>query len=412
LPRAFYSTGWDRITLDWHKNPHAPSSLLPVVQAAMVLEGLRTAEALLFSPSVCFRVFGENVVLCRLIDAFGIGGVEKLLEEEALQFLLWRPTVTYVVTGPKVRGIDPLAPGNHNSTAHSDPQASVEMGLRGGWTQHPWPKLQRIAQLATKLTHLPAKNVSYDAVDSIRKAYDAGSLRTIGFDPGVPRHSLGDEWRKKLAGLAEDIAQGIVLYDLEYDLHESDWAWENLLQLRALASLPNVSSGVERGLVLENLPNIPALIATGVISHGDVVELRNHPATAEFRRWLWAQPNPRDAQAVAEAWLASITERPITDRTWFKIARLSTFSALGGVIGAAVGSPSDIATGALVGAALNQVVGAVDSFGIEALLRKPSPRRFAEVIRQKKAAISMEAGRPTGNRKARRAAAARERHRR
>jgi len=410
LPKALYTTGFDEITQKWHKNPGAPDAILPAVRIAMALEGFSVAEALLISPTVCCRVYGENVVLCRLIDAFGVAGVEQLLEENALQFLLWRPmivhlhanqTVTNEKGEPVKNAIDPLAPGNASTPAHSDPQASVEMGLKGGWTTHPWTKLERLAGLAVERTHLPAANVPYDAVGAVRAAYDRGALRRTGLAPETPRHDLPDEQRAQLAKLAEDTAVGLVLCDLEFDLHESDWEWNRLLRFAEIVSAPSPVASVQRGMALEHLPNVPALLATRVITFADVVKLRQHPATAELRKWLWSQPDPRDAEDVSRAWLAAIQHAPVKDRTWFKIARLTTLSALGAGVGALI-APDAVLPGIGVGAGISGVIGAADTFGLERLLSKPSPRRFAELIRGKVAATTRTGA---ANRKEHRAAA-------
>ncbi|WP_437782467.1 hypothetical protein [Sorangium sp. So ce1097] len=407
LPKALYTTGWSEIVEHWHKNMQPkPPGTLETVRFAMALEGLRTAEALVISPAVCNHVYGENVVLCRLIDGFGIAGVEQLLEEGALQFLLWRPMILYHNKG-QLDGakLDPLTSGNLNSQAHSDPQASVEMGLKGGWLDQPWPKLERLAKLAIERTHLPAQNVAHDAVAAVRQAYDSGGLRRHGFDPSRPRWELDDDKRARLSGIAEDIAKGVVLYDCEFDFHESGTSWEQLLRFRQIVQAPNAAApAVNHCLALEGVPSIPALIRGGAVEMKEIAKLRNHPATQELRKWLWSQPDPRDAEAVARAWLSQMTTTPMKDRKWFKAVRLTSFSVLGGVLGAVVGGPPGMAAGMAIGTGLNQALGMLDSYGLEKLLTRPGPRRFADLVRVKAAQHAQ--GKQNGNRKARRAAAA------
>ncbi|WP_437953415.1 hypothetical protein WME98_24090 [Sorangium sp. So ce296] len=406
LPKALYTSGWSEIVELWHKKaaPEPPGTL-EAVRMAMAIEGLRTAEALVISPAVCNHVYGENVVLCRLIDGFGIAGVEQLLEEGALQFLLWRPMILYWNKGQLIDAqIDPLTSGNFETPAHSDPQASVEMGLKGGWLDQAWPKVERLAKLAIERTHLPAQNVSHDAVAAVRVAYDSGALRRHGFDPSRPRWELDDDERARLVRIAEDIAKGVVLYDCEFDFHESGASWEQLLRFREIVRAPNAARAVERGLMLEGVPSVPALITSGAIGIKEIAKLRNHPATQELRKWLWSQPDPRDAESVARAWLSQMTTTPLKDRKWFKAVRLTTFSVLGGVLGAVVGGPPAILAGTAVGTGLNQALGMLDSYGLEKLLTRPGPRRFAELVRAQAAQHAQ--GRQTGNRKARRATAA------
>lgn len=399
IPRALYTTGFDDIAERWHKNPKAPKELVNAIQLEMVLEGFKVAEGLLLAPSVCSHVFGENVVLCRLIDGFGINGVEQLLEEGALQFILWRPFIGHIMN--KLEGVEPLVGSNHDSLPHYDPEASVEMGLKGGWIDLPWTKVQRIARLAIERTHLPAQNVPHNAVNAVKEAYDRGGLRKLGFNPEIPRYRLDEERLGMLGEIAGSIAKGVVLQELEFDVHESADTWQKLLRMQEIMGAYGAVKAVEAGLRLENIPNIPALMAQRILSMQDIIKLRHDPATQEFRKWLWEQPDPHNAEAVALAWLGAIQDKPLKDRTWFKGVRLSAFSILGGIAGALTGSPEGIVAGAAAGTALNQALGMVDTFGVEKLLAKPSPRRFADLLRQKIAGHQLPAQLPGGNRKQR-----------
>jgi hypothetical protein len=151
IPKALFSTGLDTIATKWYKNPRAANELLPSIRQQELTENLRIAEALVISPKVSFRIRGENVVLCALVDTFGAKHVERLLEEGALEFILWRGEV---LKWEKPRpGLHPLAPFVANDPAHSDPQASVELGLKG-WSRRPWPEVERLAKLAAERTVL------------------------------------------------------------------------------------------------------------------------------------------------------------------------------------------------------------------------------------------------------------------
>ena len=130
-PKALFSTALDEIATAWHKNPTAPAGAEPLVRQLLAVEGLAVAEGLIMAPRLSFRVNGENVVLCRLIDLFGIGGVERLLEEKAIEFVLWRPGILRW-TEPR-EGLFPLAALTQTSPAHSDP---ADMVARPTGTAH------------------------------------------------------------------------------------------------------------------------------------------------------------------------------------------------------------------------------------------------------------------------------------
>jgi hypothetical protein len=64
---------------------------------------------------------------------------EALLEQGAVEFVLWTPNVVYMKT--EIPGIHPIASGNLNSSAHSDPEQSIELGLN--WTKNKPPARTR-----------------------------------------------------------------------------------------------------------------------------------------------------------------------------------------------------------------------------------------------------------------------------
>ena len=271
--------------------------------------------------------------------------------------------------------------------------------------------MERLARLAAAKTHLPAKNVPHNAVDAVKLAYDRGALRAYGFDANVSRVELPKEQWGELARLGQDVATGMVLETLGCDVHESDWSWKQLLRCgeisRRMSRDEGVTGAVESGLDLEYLPNLPGLLLQNVIGPADVLRLRGDAATKEFRRWLWSQPDPHDARRVSKAWLKHIVGRRVSERGWFKAARLATMGTLGSVTAATLG---DLGTGVLAGAAVNVAFGAADALGVEALLRGPGPRRFAELVRRTQAANAADT--PAGNRRQRRARASGKRGRR
>jgi hypothetical protein len=250
-----------------------------------------------------------------------------------------------------------------------------------------------------------------DAVNATTAAYAAGSLRDDGFNPDVEMSDLDADQRAKLATIAGRAFEGLVLVQGQYDLHESAKAWEALIKV--YSDFPrnrDVSHTVQTVLSLEGLPNIRTMALHHVLTPGDVVRLRSAEATDEFRRWLWSQPDPRDAEAVGRQYLKVLSPKAhVADKSWFKVARISTITAGTTAAGAAVGTALAGPTGAVVGGAISLGASLLDAFGIEKFLRGNNPRRFAEeelrpLIAQKTLERAAE-----GNRRSRRAAAARAR---
>lgn len=398
-PKALFSTGFDDIATAWHKNPTAPESAVNLVKLAMALEGLSVAEGLIVAPKMSFRVYGENVVLCRLIDTFGIAGVEQLLEEDAIEFVLWRGLILHFENPPKGL-LFPLAHGNLNTPAHCDPQASVELGLKG-WSQRAPADLTRISKLAIERTRLPPEDLPKRTVDFVREALKSGQLASSGFDPCTPPHELSRDQVVKLSQVSERILEGAIAVDGGYDFHDTKDTWDTLVRMTsALRGSDALHETLDEVLRLEGLPNIPGLIMKGALAHKDIVAMRSSAATTEFREWLWSQPSPSDSKAVGEKYLAAMKPGAnAVDKTWFKAMRVTSVSVVGTAVGSLAGlpfGPSGAVAAAAIGGAVGLATSLADTFGLEHLLRSANPRRFAdEEIRPRVAELMKQAVRTT-----------------
>jgi hypothetical protein len=144
---------------------------------------LSAAEALMVAPRVTFKVYGENVVLAVLARMFGAKGVEQLMDEGAVEFVLWRPIVTQVMSEDLLaQGLSPLAYGNTNNPEHSDPHTSCIKGMN--WSPQFDRKLRRsIARRAAKHMTTTPEEAPKQAVDELMAAYRDGRLSADGFLP-------------------------------------------------------------------------------------------------------------------------------------------------------------------------------------------------------------------------------------
>ena len=391
IPKALFSTALDEIATAWHKNPNAPANAEALVRRLLAVEGLAIAEGLVVAPRLSFRVFGENVVLCRLIDIFGIGGVERLLEEEAIEFVLWRPLILRW-KDPK-DGLFPLAAGTLNTPAHCDPAASVELGLN--WTNHPREKLRRVARLAVERTWLPDEQVPHTAVAVLQSALASGRFETDGMSASTPWHLLPSDRIDHLAKLGEQMVVATVVLNAGHDFLDGKENWDSLVRASStFESAGALHETTETILRMEGLPNIPAMLLQGVVKPEDIVALRLSDATREFREWLWSQPSPADAKAVAEKYLASMKPgTKTTEKSWFKAARVSTVSVATTAAGAGIGAAVAGVPGMVVGGALSLAASLADAFGLDRLLRGKNPRRFAdEEIRPRVAELIAQQG--------------------
>lgn len=377
IPKSLFSKGLDDVATKWLKN--ATSADERMIRRLVALEGLAAMEALVFAPRVSFKVYGENVVLAVLTNALGVDAIEELLRAGDVEFVLWRSFPVQWQKEVLQPGLRPLAGLRLTDKAHSDPLESVELGLRGWGKGLPADALKRLANLAAERTIVVAEDLGDKAVQRVVHAYESGLLAKRGFDAAEDMASLSIERRSQLALLANDLAEGVVAFEGDYDFHEGGTNWKTLVDACArVQAQSGIVESVESVLELERMPSIPDLLLRGVIAHTDIVAIRQHRETEEFRKWLWSQPDPANAKDVGEAYLAAMAPRvDLKDKAWFKAARISAVGIAGSVVGAVLGGPLGGAAGFAVGTAAGVAVSQLDGFWGDKLLAGTNPRRFA-----------------------------------
>lgn len=375
LPRSIYSKGLDSLANLFLKNTDPIDER--IVKRLITAELLSNGEALVISPTVSFKTYGENLPLVLLTRAFGVSGIRTLLEEGGIEFVLWRPLVTHLVE--PIDGVNPLATGDLESDAHSDPLASAELGFKGWAPEIAAQDARVLAKLAADRTVLPRKKVAHEVVGKVYATYEQGALDRFGFDPATPLPELDLEERKLLTQLCERGVEAAVLFETETDLYEGSDIWDTLLALcNRLQSNGLAQSTTEAVLSIERLPSISTLLLKKIITFEDLISLRNRPETKEFRDWLWSQPCLEDSNSVVEDYLSKMAPRvDRKDRTWFKSAKIIGVSLLGSVLGTAVGGPMGGTAGFVAGTMAGAAVSMIDGLWIDRLLTGRNPRRFA-----------------------------------
>lgn len=351
-----------------------------LIKADGLLEALKVAEGLLISPKLTLKVYGENVVLAHLITALGLKTVEQLLEEKALEFILWDQIVTFM-DAPELleQGLHPLQSGVMHSGHNIYPLESAETGLKWAYPKLSRSERRRIARLAAKCTILPRKNISHEAVRLITRAYEGNDLAPLGFPADRPMHHLRGEQLRQLANLSEQALEVAALVDKSLDLYQDENTWNAYRQL--FASIPShgqVIKTAETVLSLERIPSIPSLLLGGIINFQDLPKIRNLKETQEFRQWLWSQDAVTDTEAVSQAYLAAMSPRVnIKDQTWFKIARISVMGVLGSLAGLAVAGPAGGVAGFALSTGGGVAVSLIDGLMLDQLGKNANPRKFS-----------------------------------
>lgn len=386
VPKALFSTAIDDVATSFLKHratPHPDGRFRKACDEAL----LSAAEALMIAPCVTFKVYGENVVLATLLQVFGVDGLEELLADGSVRFILWRGFIGHVADQNIVRqGVIPVAPVTLTTTYHTDPEVSCLAGMK--WA----PKVERherrrLARLAAKKMDVSPERAPNDTWDALLEAHKNGDLAVDGFPAERPLSQTTEDEQRRLLTLGGQLLEAAVLVENQLDLHDSDGTWKTMLQTaHEVRSSGAVVRTAEEILLLEQLPSVRQLLRERRLTFADVLRLRRHPATSAFRQWLWTRPDPADAKAVLKEYEALFDDGKGggLDAKFLRLARLVGLSATAFYLGDAAGGAVAAAAGAGLGIAANIAVGTGLSY-FDALLCRiregRSPRRFTSLLR-------------------------------
>jgi hypothetical protein len=164
----------------------------------LAAENASLFEQFMLFDKMSFKVYGENILVSYLIAQLGQNVFESLVEQGAIGFTLWTPVLTYLTQD--IPGVMALQSGTQSSSAHSDPEASLELGLK--WMQRQLPRKER-RQLVRKLLTLyrvTPPNLAADAVSITASAFRSGKLKALNFSSeGKDIQNLALSERKRCA---------------------------------------------------------------------------------------------------------------------------------------------------------------------------------------------------------------------
>jgi hypothetical protein len=131
-------------------------------------------------------------------------GMEALLDQNALEFILWDQMLGHMVDD--IDGIDPLTYGQFNSPAHSDPEESIKLGFTWMTKQPRTSDRKHLIRKIRDVYSMPENSLSSKAVALSKSAYDSGKLKVYGLSPDKSMYrDLDLEGRKKLCKCVEEI---------------------------------------------------------------------------------------------------------------------------------------------------------------------------------------------------------------
>lgn len=380
VPKSVFTVGLDEVATKYLKHTNPVNE--PEMQRVIAWENLKVAEALLFSPKVIFKVYGENVVVPLLINHFGTDGIHKLLDDGGLEFMLWDQDITYLVE--PIRGVDPLQYVKLNSEPHCNPKSSAVMGINGWASSIPRSERDSLARKVSKATKTLPKDAAQSAVSSVMEHVKRGDLISFGVDPGKDDWTMDSVLHKRICSFAAKILEGTILTREGTELMHSADVWDAVVSNIRTIQLPDgLHDATSTILAIEGLPDVPKLILDGSLKFADIIELRNRPETKELRRWLWARDRSLVSDNIATEYQDFLVGKfrkgahPV-----LKAGRISAISIVGSVIGSILGGPVGGVVGTAIGTAAGTAVALFDGLIGDRILHGDNPRSFStDVIR-------------------------------
>jgi hypothetical protein len=344
LPRSVY---YSRLNSEAVASSFAPWTQ---VKPRLATTPQRAAEALVVAPHVTFSITNDvsyaNLPLLLLTDFLGFEAVRDLLRERAIRFLCHTSAVQ-LTTGPA--GLDsdrhPLGleaeslPGLSDRDGERLASGAIDGDVYRGWaTSNSLTTDQRreLVTLAAEVTEFAREEAAEEAVDLALIAFNQPSSRLIGFSlANYPDHRIPDRERQRALAIAADIFSASALREYELNLFEEQAGWKSLVEaVKSVFASPSVLDTTTTILELERVSSVANLLRSGVIQPSEIVRLRHERGAEEFRRWLWAQPNPLDRDAVVQSYTAAIlrgNER-VAESTWFRTLKVSIMEFVGTLV--------------------------------------------------------------------------------
>lgn len=339
-------------------------------------------EAFMLHDSVSFKVFGENVPLAVLLNEISVKGVEELIEQDALKFVLWTPMVMHMVD--QIEGVLPIVVGRHTSDVHVDPEASIKRTFDFMKNK---PNILKRKQLIRKVRDLyiePKKGLEQDASNLIMSAYNSGKLKQLGLDNSkLDIYKLSLQHKKLLNSSASELLEHKFLISHNLTAHKT----KNLNSLfsNSINNISRIDAAVEISK-LENFPDLHNLsLELGNPLH-HLPKYRNNKNTRKFRSWLNEVDDSQELAEVSRSYINSIDNaKGFFETKKGRLTKNVTMTTIGAGIGSFLG-PAGTAIGGLAGLALEPVadfaLDLADEYLVTELLKGWKPRMFIDDMRK------------------------------
>lgn len=328
-------------------------------------------EQLLIHDSVSIKVYGENFPLPILIKHFGLKNIEALIEQGALNFVLWTPGVTFFVDDIPGGGVYPLQSMGKFSGSYGDPEESIINGLKSMTNPLPRKIRRDLVRKVEKHYIVPSVELSKSAVEFGHQGYKDNLFESLGLPYEKDLLDFNRLERQKLCSLATQCLDLTVLSKYNLNSYNNfDLLQLNRKEFQRLRNVAAIETVVDEVFKIEEIPAFAQMFSSGILDLNDISKLRDGRSAEKFREWIEDVSNFENRYDITRAYMESITQKTFIDKPIGKLTRMLTFTALG----AGLAGP----LGAVGGIAADLGISLFDTYILDGIAKGWSPKHYIE----------------------------------
>jgi len=337
-------------------------------------------EDLLLYDKITFKVYGENIPLAFLINELSMKGIEKLIEKDDIQFVLWTPTIMHMVSN--IKGVIPLCSGRLNSPVHCEPEQSIESGLN--FLTNLSQKNKKIIKRKLRDKYIiPKEGIEKETQEFTLSAFKSNKFSHYGLTNEEDLTQLNKEQKKTLNKCASDLLEYKFTISEKLTINQNS-EFQPLFN-STLKNCIKHDEIVTEIIKIENFPNLKEVFFNlEKTTFKDIVKIREKNNIKKFRNWLNEISDNVEFNEITKEYINSIeNSKDFFETKKGRFTKNIIMSLVGAGIGSVAG-PVGTAVGGFAGSLLSPTtdfaLDMLDEYYISELLKGWTPRVFFDEI--------------------------------
>ena len=340
-------------------------------------------EQLLIFDKITLTSSRLNFSLIFLINKIGINSVERLIESGYLNFILWSPII---VTGTGIEREDktidesviygqPPIVGGSLSEEDLDPERNIQTAL-SRFDLHKDRKRIFTKKAIRQYSVPDGMILGTDAANLVIDAYKNNNLESLGLPFIKEPEQLNLEERGKLLDLSHKVTETAILSQYGLKSFENYECYEICKKnLQNIGKAYNISENTSNLFKIENVPNLKELFLTERLDFDSVFKVRHLSNAKYYRKWINEVGENSNAEEVSQEYLNQIKgDTKFFKKTQGKLIKNLSLFGVNTALGNAIAGPA--------GTAAALVLGLLDTFWLDSILKGKNPSMFIDDIKK------------------------------